>query len=137
MTCFTARQRLRQHMPRFLRKLGGKLLDRLDLTLELEAVKLHTTSQHERSTPAVGAVDQLAFSDGRIGTQEIVRDLRSLNRRARIAELVGEVAQLARNRPPTAAHARLRHPRFITTRSLFVDHESERQILREQCLKAT
>ena len=58
--------------------------------------------------------------------------MRALDARAGIAELVREIAQLARDRTPASAHAGLADARLLAPRGLFVDHEIERHVLRKQ-----
>ena len=109
------------------RELRREFVDRLALALELEAVVRRRAAAARaaraccpRCTPAPPSVD---VANGR---SDVVRNLRALDRRARIAELVGEVAQRPGDRPPAAAHARLRDARFVARRRLLVDHEVER-----------
>ncbi|MDV7399779.1 hypothetical protein RZS08_50660, partial [Arthrospira platensis SPKY1] len=59
-----------------------------------------------------------------------------LDARARHAEAVGEVAHRPRHRPPAAAHARARDARGLAVHRFLVEHEVERQELRQQVLEA-
>src|SRR4051812_48790868 len=108
MTRLTARQRFGERASRLLRDVRRKFINRFDLALELEAVVLDAPSQNQRRPAAVGIVDELPLRNRRVLPKQFVRNLSAFNRCARISELVREVTQLAGDRAPTSADARLR-----------------------------
>src|SRR5689334_25286446 len=108
MTRLASRERLGQCVACALGKLRGKFVDRLDVAFELETLVRHSTADGEWRASVVRIVDDFARRDVREASKQVVRYLRSFDRRARVAELVGEVAQLAGDSAPAAADTRLR-----------------------------
>ena len=135
MMRFAARQRLRHQPSRRIEQPCRYLVNRLHFALELEPVIRDATTQRERRAFRIGVENQLRFAFAGVTPDQRHRDLRAFDRRARDTELVGEVADVARHRPPASAHARLRHARVLPVRGFLVDHQRERHILREEFLE--
>ena len=127
-----ARERIREHLPRLVLTPCRKFLDRFDLALQLEAEVLQLATEHQRRLPALAVIHHRGVVACCVFPEDVHRDLRPLDPRARIAELVREVAQLARDRAPASTHAALADARLLAPRGLLVDHEIERHVLGEQ-----
>src|SRR6185312_1450718 len=117
-------------------RVAGKAVNRLPLASQLETVILHDAREHERTPLPLRIVLQHGRAVCRVAPDQIEWNLRALDGRARHAEAVREIAQLARNRTPTAAHAGPRHARLVTARRALLDHEVERHDARKHIRKA-
>ena len=130
------RGRLGQQMPSGLGMLGRKFVEPFTLARELEPEVRKPSAQQHRRLLAIGVECQLRWMALRILLDEFNRQLRAFDARPRDTEPVGEVAQRSRHRPPTAAHARLRHARLMPIRRLLLNHQIEGHEAGQQFAKA-
>src|SRR3954470_17723496 len=107
MARLATRERIGEQGSDAILDLGRKVVQRLILAIELEAVVLQGSSERERPVLPARIVDHFARPAGCITLHELGRDLRTLDRRARNTESVSEVAKLPGDRSPAATHARL------------------------------
>src|SRR5580765_8111342 len=135
MSRFAARERLSDRVARLLLETSRELVERLDLTIELEAVVRHASLEDERRALALRVERQLRLRDVRELPHEIVRDLCAFDRRAGHAELVGEITELAGDGSPGAAHASLGDACLVSRRGLLVDHEREWHVPGDELLE--
>jgi hypothetical protein len=120
---------------RLVHQFGGNLVDRLDLSLELESMIRDLSPQHERRALRVRIEHQFGLALRGVAPDERHRNVRAFDRCAWHAHLVHEVSQLARDRAPASGDARLGDAYVLAARRFLVDHERERQELREQFLE--
>ncbi len=132
MSGFAARERLGQRVARRVRKLGRKLLDRLDFTLQLEAEILQLPLQHERAVLPPRVVNHFYAAASGVAANQLHRNLGPLDRGARNPGAIREIPKVPGDRPPASTHACLRDPGFAAVGRLLVDHQIERHELSEQ-----
>ena len=132
MPRLATRQRVGEHLARLVLATGRKLLDRFDLALQLETEIVHAAAENERCLSTLGVVRHRRLIARCVPANDVHRQLRPFDSRARIPELVGEVAELAGDGAPASAHARLADARFLAPRGLLVDHQIERHVFRQQ-----
>jgi hypothetical protein len=132
MARLEARERFRNDMTRPIGELRWEVMQWFDLARQLVAEILELPLDHQWRLPAFRIVYQHRLAPRRVALDQIHRDLRPLDRRARDAEAVREVAKLAGDRTPASGDARLRDARLLAARRLLVDDDVERHHLGEQ-----
>ena len=104
----------------------------LHVAVELEAEVLARAGDGDPLMLARAADRELRGAPGGVLGDQVVRQGRPLDRRARHTEAVGEEAQSPRYRAPAPRHRRLRHPRLLAVGGALVDDQVERHDAGEQ-----
>src|SRR4051812_25227313 len=100
MPSLTARQRFCQSATRFTREVGREFFNCLDLALQLEAEIVESALHRQRAVLATRIVNQLDFPAGRVASNQLHRDLGSLDGGPRNSGSVREITQIACDRTP-------------------------------------
>src|SRR3954469_9588006 len=100
MTRLAARDRVGDGGASLLHELRWYLVHDFDVVLQLEAEVLDSRAHHQRALSLVRIVGDLRFRLRRVLANQVGRNLRALDGSARIAEAIGEVAQVACDSAP-------------------------------------
>ena len=123
---FSARQRFAEHAPRFVLKPDRELVHGLVLALEFKPEVVHPPLKGQRCLFVLAIKHQAGRTRRRVFANECVWNVRPLNRGARIAIWIGEVAQRATDRTPAAGDTGLRHTCVVAVHRVLINHQIER-----------
>ena len=125
-------ERLGEYAPDLRGERRREVVEGLPLPLEGEPEVGEPSLQGEGALALARIVRDARRLTRRVAAHEIHRELRPLDRGPRDPELVGEVAERPRHRPPAPTDARLGDPRLVPRHRLLVDHQTERHDPREE-----